>query len=175
MRHNPYAPSLQLVASIFILSMTVTQPVHAVVRDVPVQEMCKKILVRFSNNPKVLERANRRMVRHTANEFGCFDAPMSMIYSPSILASMFHTSINFTVCETAKEQIYLGLGSIVISIIGKEGQNCIMEYGGEIENPDWDGTLDHQCKVPMNIGTQVFENTDAEVDLTSLHQYCSSK
>lgn len=82
-------------------------------------------------------------------------------------------SINFAECKSCQETIYVGFGSTTYKISkSQDGKNCIIKYGGEVENPNWDGNLNTICTVPNNIGTKAFSITNYGVDFSSLVPYC---
>jgi hypothetical protein len=80
--------------------------------------------------------------------------------------------IDFSECEPTRKVIYVVFGSTIYEIKGIEGNNCVMDYGGEIENPNWDGRLTKRCSVPLSLGKQIFIKTTDGVDFSSISEFC---
>lgn len=80
--------------------------------------------------------------------------------------------IDFESCYVGGERISVPFGSTTIKIIGKTGENCTIVYGGEVENPDWDGRLPNTCNIPTDLGKLDFEKTSYGVDLMPISNYC---
>ncbi len=83
-------------------------------------------------------------------------------------------AIKFERCSRQRHTVYVGFGSTTIEVAGKDGQNCNLNYGGEIENPNWDGKLTTHCQVPINLGTLTFDTSNYGVDFSAIEKYCSS-
>jgi len=82
--------------------------------------------------------------------------------------------INFDVCSPTTRRIDVDFGSTTIEIQGKEGDFCKLNYGGEVENPNWDGNLPNKCRVPTNLGTMAFTKSNYGVNLSAIQQYCTN-
>jgi len=82
-------------------------------------------------------------------------------------------TIDFNQCTQDKMRIDVGFGSTTIVIGGKKGSNCNINYGGEIENPNWDGSLPVTCEIPVNIGKISFSKTNYGVNFSPIENYCS--
>lgn len=81
--------------------------------------------------------------------------------------------IDFESCAPRERStVYVDFGSTTYEIIGKSESGCVMKYGGEVENPRWDGFLDKTCTVPFKLGTQRFRRTQVGVDFSTLEEYC---
>lgn len=50
---------------------------------------------------------------------------------------------------------------------------CWMNYGSEIENPDWNGKLTTNCEIPSNLGTMSFQKNTGGVDFSPIQRYCA--
>jgi hypothetical protein len=81
--------------------------------------------------------------------------------------------INFSLCKPEEKRFDVAFGSTTIQIVGKSDNLCVFKYGGEVENPKWDGKLDTTCEVPLNQGTATFNTTNTGIDFSSIKQYCS--
>ena len=81
--------------------------------------------------------------------------------------------IDFSSCEAAEETVFVAFGSTVYNIIGIENEKCIMEFGGEVEDPSWDGSMSYRCMVPKSLGTQIFFKTNYGVDFSGIIEYCT--
>ncbi|MBU0535124.1 MAG: hypothetical protein ABIJ82_03005 [Patescibacteria group bacterium] len=82
-------------------------------------------------------------------------------------------TIDFAQCKNCEEIIYVGFGSTTYEMYKSQDDNyCTMQYGGEIENPNWKGDLNTTCTVPRNIGIKTFNITNYGVDFSSLAAYC---
>jgi hypothetical protein len=81
--------------------------------------------------------------------------------------------INFETCTQDKKRKDVGFGSTTIAIIGKSGKYCILRYGGEIENPNWDGELPVKCSVPQEYGEVEFTTNNYGIDFQPIEKYCS--
>jgi hypothetical protein len=82
--------------------------------------------------------------------------------------------IDFESCVPRRSKIDVTFGSTTFEIVGRTENGCLMKYGGEVENPDWDGFLDKACIIPFKLGTQRFKKTSIEVNFSSLESYCTS-
>ena len=83
--------------------------------------------------------------------------------------------IDFEHCVTTRRiRIPVALGSTTYQIVGKNKGGCMMRYGGEVENPQWDGFLDKTCIVPLSLGKQRFSKTQTGVNFYPLASYCKS-
>jgi len=80
--------------------------------------------------------------------------------------------IDFSVCKPDRKRIGVSFGSTTYEIVSKEGDKCIMNYGGEVENPNWDGKLTTKCLVPISFGKQIFFKTHYGVDFSPLKDFC---
>lgn len=94
------------------------------------------------------------------------------IASPPILTD--DVEIDFESCVTQRLRIDVTFGSTTFEIAGRTENGCLMKYGGEVENPNWDGFLDKTCIIPFNLGARRFKKTSTKVDFSSLEPYCSS-
>lgn len=83
--------------------------------------------------------------------------------------------INFNECQSDKKVIYVAFGSTTYEIVEKKGKNCLINYGGEIENPNWDGFLDTTCSVPAKLGIKKFNVTQTGVDFLPIKKYCKKR
>src|SRR5258705_12811806 len=61
-------------------------------------------------------------------------------------------AIDFKQCKPHRERVYVDFGSTTYEIVGPRAGVCVMRYGGEIENPKWDGSLPITCKIPRKLG-----------------------
>lgn len=82
--------------------------------------------------------------------------------------------INFDQCSPITRRINVAFGSTTIKIQGKDGDICELYYGGEVENPNWDGKLPNKCRVPTNSGTLTFAKSGYGVNLSAIQQYCTN-
>ncbi|KKR91679.1 MAG: hypothetical protein A2071_09040 [Bacteroidetes bacterium GWC1_47_7] len=85
-----------------------------------------------------------------------------------------NVSVNFSQCTSDVRRIDVAFGSTTIEIQGKEGVNCKLNYGGEVENPNWDGKLQNKCRIPANLGTLTFAKSGYGVDLSAIQRYCTN-
>ena len=83
-------------------------------------------------------------------------------------------SINFTTCSQDKKSKRFEFGSVTIAVLGKTGNLCHIRYGGEIENPNWDGALPVVCKVPQSLGVVEFNKNNFGLDFHAIEKYCSN-
>ncbi len=81
--------------------------------------------------------------------------------------------INFGNCAPDARRIDVAFGSTTIEVIGKEGNYCLMNFGGEVENPNNGGRLTTKCKVPASLVTKEFNKGGQGVDTSLIGQYCS--
>jgi len=83
-------------------------------------------------------------------------------------------TINFEQCSEGRRRVDVELGSTTIEIKGKTSDGkCQMDYGGEVENPNWDGSLPNKCLVPTSLKTVVFKKTMYGLDLTLINDHCT--
>jgi|GEM_PF-6105308 len=83
--------------------------------------------------------------------------------------------IDFARCDKTQETFFVAFGSTVISVEGIEGDSCVLRYGEEVENPEWDFTLDTVCRVPRSLGIKTFYKGDQGVDMSSIAPYCAKE
>ena len=83
-------------------------------------------------------------------------------------------TVDFGACQPDSARIYGAQGSTTIQIAEKSGSDCLMDYGREVENPNWDGVLDVHCQVPVSLGKVSFNKNGVGIDLTQIDQYCST-
>jgi len=81
-------------------------------------------------------------------------------------------TINFRQCTADQRRIYVDFGSTFIQVIGEQKDGCLLRYGGEVENPNWNGELPFICRVPQSLGSISFRKFDYGVDLSAIQQYC---
>ncbi len=80
--------------------------------------------------------------------------------------------IDFSECTPHKERVYLTYGSKAYEIIGKDGDICILKYGGHVENPSLNDSLTTVCRVPLSEGSHDFIASDLEIQFTPIIKYC---
>ncbi len=83
--------------------------------------------------------------------------------------------INFSRCNAEKKRFDVAFGSTTIQIVGKSDNLCVFKYGGEVENPNWDGKLDTTCEVPLSQGEATFKTTNEGIDFSSIKRYCMTE
>jgi len=105
---------------------------------------------------------------------GCGESLKSVPVLPNGDNSVKGTfSINFSKCESFRDTVSFGFGSTTYEITKSQVNNlCVMRYGTEIENPNWDGSLNITCNIPTNTGTKTFNITDQGIDFSSISSYC---
>jgi hypothetical protein len=81
-------------------------------------------------------------------------------------------TLDFDRCEPGRRRIDLALGSVTLHMLGRSGDFCQLDYGGEVENPLASGKLTTTCRVPANLGRRQFTAGDTGLDLSALDQYC---
>ena len=81
--------------------------------------------------------------------------------------------IDFSKCKPDVRRFDVNFGSTTVEITGKENNICSLNYGGEVENPDWDGKLTSSCKIPASLGERHFRKGRYGVDLSAIRKYCS--
>ena len=80
--------------------------------------------------------------------------------------------IDFKSCAPRRLRIDVAFGSTTFEIKGRSENGCLMEYGGEVENPNGNELLNNTCVIPFKLGKQRFKKTSVKVDFSSLDQYC---
>lgn len=83
--------------------------------------------------------------------------------------------IDFEACLPERRRIDVTYGSTTFEIVGKTEGGCLMRYGGEVENPNWDGSLNRTCMIPFRLGRQRFKKSAVGVDFSSIELYCSPR
>jgi len=81
--------------------------------------------------------------------------------------------IDFAACEPKQERVYVPFGSTTYQIVGPSQHGCVMLYGGEVENPSWDGFLDKTCVVPTSLGRHAFAKIKTGVDFSAIERECT--
>lgn len=82
-------------------------------------------------------------------------------------------AIDFGSCVPAQQRVDVAFGSTTYKITGMNGNNCVMLYGGEVEDPSWNGSLGTTCTVPASLGVQTFEKGNNGVDFSPIQAYCT--
>ncbi len=109
--------------------------------------------------------------------------PASVSDSPSVKADNLENrtigeqgskiTVNFGQCLPDRRRIDTAFGSTTIMISGKSNDFCVLAYGGEVENPNWNGSLPFKCSVPASMGTAEFVKGTNGVDLGAIGKYCT--
>lgn len=84
-------------------------------------------------------------------------------------------TVDFSVCQVGRKSVDVAFGSTTYEIIGKKSNTCEINYGGEVENPNWDGKLNTNCLVPTTLGKVKFGTTQYGVDFLPIKNYCLTK
>lgn len=82
--------------------------------------------------------------------------------------------IDFDLCVPERKGVAVDFGTTVYEVVGKTEKGCLMKYGGEVENPIWDGFLDKICIIPISLGKQKFSRTSDGLNFSSLMPYCQT-
>lgn len=90
----------------------------------------------------------------------------------TLQSSEDQVSIDFSKCTPDVRRFYVAFGSTTVEITGEDSNYCLLNYGGEVENPEWNGKLTTSCKVPMSLGLQKFKEGQNGVDLSAIQKYC---
>lgn len=82
--------------------------------------------------------------------------------------------IDFNNCTPRIRRIDLALGSTTYEILGpsNDGLSCRFRWGGEVENPMWDGVLRTECLVPRKLGKQKFAIFGGGLNFSPIEKYC---
>jgi len=83
-----------------------------------------------------------------------------------------HYIIDFANCKPSIKTISFAMGSMTFHIMGKSNGECILRYGGEIENPHWDGYLDTLCAVSQKLGKATFKFNHMGFTMRKIKKYC---
>lgn len=79
-------------------------------------------------------------------------------------------AIDFATCEKGNDSFSFAFGSTHFYFEGIEDGYCHFYMGTEIENPQWDGTLNTECKVPTDYSqTYSVRSTGAYFSFTDTH------
>lgn len=82
-------------------------------------------------------------------------------------------TVDFGQCVADQKRIFVPFGSTVIDVVGPQGGDiCLIKYGGEVENPNWDGQLPFSCSVPRSLGAINFLKGQIGVDMSPIQKYC---
>lgn len=100
---------------------------------------------------------------------------ITILIKPTIADENKTVVINFAECKPDTKVIYVAFGSTTYEVVSKQKNNCLMNYGGEVENPNWDGFLNMSCSIPVKLGKQEFKVTDAGVDFSPIAKYCKER
>jgi hypothetical protein len=82
-------------------------------------------------------------------------------------------TIDFANCQAGEQTVWLSLGSVTYDIKGIKNDLCEMDYGGEVENPEWDRKLTTKCKVPASLGKVKFTKTAYGIGFSPISEYCA--
>ena len=83
-------------------------------------------------------------------------------------------TIDYSKCSKGSYTVYLGFGSTHFAFEGVKNDKCIFYYGGEIENPLWDGALPFRCSVSTSLGKKDYAVGDFSIQMEALDPYCSN-
>ena len=81
-------------------------------------------------------------------------------------------TIDFRACRHHGERVWTAEGSTTYLVLGVQGMACRMRYGGEVEDPRWDGRLPIVCLVPRRLGSIAFGISPYRVDFSPIGRYC---
>ncbi len=84
-------------------------------------------------------------------------------------------TIDFSACLAERKGVTVAFGSTTYEVTGKKLDACEINYGGEVENPNWDGKLDTSCLVPISLGKIEFKTNQYGADFSPIKNYCSAK
>jgi len=82
-------------------------------------------------------------------------------------------AIDYSVCSAGTESVSFGLGHTLFKFGGIKNGTCTFQYGTEIEDPRWDGSMSHACVVPVSLEAKTYEVDNMGVAMDSLKTYCS--
>lgn len=86
------------------------------------------------------------------------------IYAPVIL--------EIKTCQPGRSSLDFGLGHTEFLVEGQKDGKCYFNHVTEIENPNWDRTLDIACRVPLDTNARLKVN-DAGIDFSTIKNYCT--
>lgn len=84
-------------------------------------------------------------------------------------------ALDFAKCTPDLFRTYLPMGSFTFEMAGTDGRNCLLNFGGEVEDPTWNGDLLTTCKVPASAGTVTLRRGETKVDTSPLDAYCHAR
>ncbi len=83
--------------------------------------------------------------------------------------------IDFSACPaTGVAKITMGSSADALELIGKDGDNCLMQYGADPDDPDWGGSYAKNCQVPIRLGQVTFSKQESGIDYRPIREYCSA-
>jgi hypothetical protein len=82
-------------------------------------------------------------------------------------------TINVKQCKPDRRRIDLAFGSITIVVAGVQKSRCLIKYGRETEDPNWNGELPFGCRIPRSVGLVSLRKANEGVDLRSIAPYCN--
>ena len=96
--------------------------------------------------------------------------------SPTFAKRAASIVIDVATCAKADPvRTYGPLGSTTYQVQGKKDALCLLDWGEEIEDPRWNGSLDHHCQVPVALGTvRLARIGRTGLDMAPLEKYCAS-
>ena len=80
--------------------------------------------------------------------------------------------VDFEQCTADRVRVWVAFGSTTLATRGRDADACRLDFGGEVENPEWDGWLDYTCRVPARLGRVAFAATRYGLDLAPIAGYC---
>jgi hypothetical protein len=81
--------------------------------------------------------------------------------------------LDFAACATQKLHVDAGAGSISFEVMGKQGDQCLMNYDrGEAGSSS---ATSASCQVPLKVGTVRLPKSATGVDVAVLQAYCSPR
>lgn len=82
-------------------------------------------------------------------------------------------TIDFSKCSACSQKVDVALGSTTLELDPLiDGNSCVLRYGGEVENPNWNGVLDRECRVPLSQGVVTLKSGNYGIDFSPISSFC---
>lgn len=81
-------------------------------------------------------------------------------------------TLDFSSCNSCQVNIPMAFGADGYQMKDLNDNQCVLSWGGEVENPDWNGEYKYRCRIDKNLGKMVFTVGLFGIDFSPIMEYC---
>jgi hypothetical protein len=86
-----------------------------------------------------------------------------------------HVQLDMDACLPGAGTVNVRLGTISFEMRGRDGSDCQLDYGTNIENANPEGLWTATCRVPSKLGKLKLATRDDGADFSRLDPYCDAQ